>query len=61
MLRTAIWYGGFQFFGHDPLYALQLITWCHEIAVPFAIRRTLIHYVYFYMLVSPHHTDFMAH
>lgn len=34
MLRTAICYGGFQFFGPDPLLALQLITWCHKIAFP---------------------------
>lgn len=34
MLRTAICYGGFQFFGHDPLSALHLITWCHKIPFP---------------------------
>lgn len=61
MLRRAICYGGFQFFGHDPLFASQLVTWCHEIAVSFAIRCILTLYVYFHMPVSPHHTNFMAH
>lgn len=29
LLRTAICYGGFSLSGHDPLFAVQLLTQCH--------------------------------